>query len=102
MIVEHSVRRAEDSLAIPSRIDGNPYAWLHIVLVGLNPLLQSEQVIGGQSKPLRRLELRRDLHVVTQPVVQSDLGVYSPRILPEKSQRNVVERIGRAAETLNV
>src|SRR5204863_9673499 len=88
MVVEQPVRSAEHRLAIALRIKSQTNARLNVVLVGLNSFLQPELVVRGQSEALRRLEFRRNLHVVAQSVIQSDFGIYAPRILPEESERD--------------
>src|SRR5207244_1964867 len=102
MVIKHPIRSADHRPAVALGINCQPNARLNVVLVRLNSFLQPELAIRGQSETLRRLELRRNLNVVAQSVVQSDFGIYAPGILPEKSQWNVVELVARAAETLNV
>src|SRR5690349_4167366 len=102
MVVEHPVRSAEHGLTVALGINCQANARLNVVLVSLNSFLQPELVVRGQGKALRLLELGRDLHVVTQTVIQSDFWIYAPGVLPEESQRNVVERIAGAAEALNI
>src|SRR5215469_357925 len=101
MVIEHSVRRADDGLAIPLWIEGQADAGLKIVLVGLNSLLQTQHVVCGESQALRCLELWRELDVVTETVVQRDVGTNPPRILPINAERLVRERIAWAAQALN-
>ena len=57
MIIEHSVRSADDRLAVPLGIPGHTDARLNVVGVGLNSFLQSEQVVSRKCEPLRRFEL---------------------------------------------
>ena len=55
VIVEHSVRRADHGLAVAFRVPGQPNARLEVVLVGLNSLLQSEELVADRSEAGRGL-----------------------------------------------
>ena len=52
VIVKHAVRSADDGLTIALGVARKAHARLEIVLVGLNALLQSEQIVGGQMRGL--------------------------------------------------
>src|SRR5579863_10296504 len=101
MVIEQSIRRSHYGLATPSRIPSNANARLNIVFVGLNPLLQAQQVIGRKRQPLGRRELRRNFHVVAQAVIQRDGWTDPPRILPEHSDGNILERVAGTANSLH-
>src|SRR5208282_894721 len=102
MIKEYSERAANYSLAITLGIPGDAEARLNVVLVGLDSLLQSQQVVGGQSQSLWRLELRRDLDIVTNAIVDGQIMAHAPAVLPEDANRDIVKCIAGAAESLNV
>src|ERR1035441_5097044 len=102
MVVKNSVRGPDYRLAVPFRVPRNSETRLEIVLVGLNPLLQSKQVVGRQGQPLRRRELRRDLNVVPHSVVDGQVVARAPAVLPERSNWTVADRAARAAQSLNV
>src|SRR5580698_1654741 len=101
MIVEQSIRSADHGLTIAPGIPGQADARLYVVLVGLNSFLQSQQVISAERQPRGSFKLRRNLHVITQAVIQCEIAANVPRVLPEKSDRNVVKRIAGAAQALN-
>ena len=101
MVIEHSVGSAHHGFPASARIPRHADSRLNIVRVRLNTFLQAKVVISGLSEPGRRLEGRRNLDVVSDPVVQCDGGAYAPGILPECANGNVPERITRAANTLD-
>src|ERR1700730_4086927 len=101
MIVKHAVGGTDDGLAVPLRIPRHTNPRLDVVFVSLNAFLQSEIVIARKCKGGGWFELWRDLDVVANAVVQGQVQTDAPRVLPKKSDRNVMERIAGPAETLN-
>src|SRR6266567_260205 len=85
VIVKHSVRSAHNGLAIACGIPRDADPRLKIVLIGLNPFLQSQQFIGGKRQSLRRPEFRRNFYVIAHAIIQSDRRTDTPRVLPERS-----------------
>src|ERR1700733_14526227 len=101
MVIKHPVRSAYDRLARSKWIPCHADARLNIVLVGLNSFLQTEQIVSRGCEPLRRFETRRNLDVVAHTIIQSEVLVNAPRVLPEGPDRNVAEGITRTADALN-
>src|SRR5579863_3124276 len=101
MVIEHSIRCADDCLGRSKRIPRYADAGLNVVFVGLNSFLQTEQIVSRGCEPLRRFETRRNLDVVAHTIIQSEVLVNAPRVLPEGSDRNVAEGIARTADALN-
>src|ERR1700680_3761677 len=101
MIVKHAVGGTDDGLAVPLRIPRDTNPRLDVVFVSLNAFLQSEIVIARKCKGGGWFELWRNLDVVANAVVQGQVRTDAPRVLPKKSDRNVMERIAGTAETLN-
>src|ERR1019366_3774905 len=93
-----SYHRLSITLGIPCDSD----ARLKVVLVCLDSFLQPKQVVSGRSQSLRGLELGRNLDVVADAIVESQVVAGGPAVLPEHTDRNVVEDIARVAETLDV
>src|ERR1700719_41581 len=101
MVVEHSIRGADNCLSVSPGVPSEAEARLNIVLVGLNSLLQSESLVGRKRQSRRRLELGWEFHVVAHAIVQREGVAHAPRILPEQSQGLIGERVAGTAETLD-
>src|SRR5579864_5088511 len=93
MVVKHPVRGTNNGLAIAFRVNRDTDARLNIVLVRLDTLLQSEQIVGGKRQSLRRFEFRRNLDVIPHSEIQSDIGIHPPGILPEYADGNIGELV---------
>src|ERR1035441_468255 len=91
MIVEHAKRGSYHRLSITLGIPCDSDARLKVVLVCLDSFLQPKQVVSGRSQSLRGLELGRNLDVVADAIVESQVVVGAPAVLPEHTDRNVVE-----------
>jgi len=91
VIVEDSVGGPYYCLTVALGIPCNTDSRLKIVFVRLNSLLQPQRLVGWQSESLRRPELRRELHVIAHAIVEGQIAADPPAILPEKTQRDVVE-----------
>src|SRR6516164_1728000 len=102
MVIEDAIRRANHSLAVAVRVPCQADPRLEIVLVSLNSLLKSQSVIGLERERIGWRELWGKLYVVTQAIVQCEVGLDLPGVLPEQAERNVAERIFRVADALDV
>jgi hypothetical protein len=69
MVIEDAVGGADHGFAVAFRIPRQAKAGLDVVGIGLDSLLQSQEVVSCQRKCIRRLELRCKLDVVTDAVV---------------------------------
>src|SRR5579871_3013261 len=101
MVIEYSIRCADDCFTVPLGIPRHPEAWLNVVGVGLNSFLQAQQAIRRSRESLRRLEGWRYLNVIADAVVESDIRIDAPRILPECANGNVLEGVAGTTEALN-
>ena len=101
MVVEHTIRSADYVPAIAFRVPCHSYARLDVVLVSLDAFLKAKIAISGLSECGGWFEFGRNLHVITQSVVQGEVVPNAPGVLPEESHRRVVEGIGGTAEALN-
>src|SRR5437773_2255826 len=101
MVIEHSIRRPYDSLAVFCWIPGDADARSNIVGVSRNSLSDAQKILPLSRHRIQRTELRCQLHVVTNAVVQSQIRSDSPAVLEKRTERCIGEPIMRIANALN-
>src|ERR1041384_7329120 len=101
MIVKDAVRRTHYSFSVSFGIPGNANARLKVVLIGINSLLQPQLVISSFCKRIRLGQLRRELDVIPQSEIQSEVCAQPPGILDKNAERFVAEAVLGIADTLH-
>src|SRR5215831_8222900 len=101
MVIKHAVGSAHHRLTVSLRIPSDANSRLNIIRVSLNSLLQTEEVIPSLRQRCWRPERRRNLDVVPYSIIQRNRRSNPPRVLPERPNGNVVERVARAANSLD-
>ncbi len=102
VIVEEAVTGADDRLAISRRVPCQTEAWSDVFVVAGNALDNAESLFGGGVDRSGRGEQRADFDIISDTVVYDELAGQLPAVLREEAHGNVVKRLVRVPNTLNV
>ena len=101
MVVEDAVGSAYNCFAAGSRIPGDADAWRHIVVIARNALGDAQGVLCSLRPRIDGGKGGRQLNVIADSVIQSQIGANSPGILRKETHGRVGERIVWIANALH-
>src|SRR6266853_5677666 len=102
MVVEEAVAHADNGFSVTGGVPGQTEAWGDVVVIARNAFDNAQSFFRGGVDGGGRSEQRRNFHVITHAVIQSQLAVNAPRILREKAKGQIVQGLVGLAAALNV
>src|SRR5712671_6810545 len=93
MVVEEAVAHTDNGFSVAGRVPGQTEAWGDVVVIARNAFDNAQSFFRGGVDGGGRGEQRRNFHVITDAVIQSQLGI-NARNPERKSQRVDCPRVG--------
>ena len=102
MVVEETITNANDGLAVTGGIPSKAEAGRNVVVVTRNSFDDAQRFFRGCVDVSCGSKERCDFHVVAHTEIQRELAIHAPGILTEECKGQVIKRLIRVADALNV